>query len=53
MTACGRGDREQTLSSLGALVSTRADIVFPGHGEPWRTGIQAAVEHARTHCTDD
>ncbi len=46
-------DREQALSSLDALVSTQADIVLPGHGEPWRTGIQAAVEHARTHYTDD
>lgn len=46
-------DRAQALASLEALLQTRAETVLPGHGDPWRDGVQAAVEHARTHHTDD
>lgn len=40
-------DSRQALTSLGALAETGAGLVLPGHGEPWRDGIQAAVAEAR------
>lgn len=46
-------DRKRALSSLDALAATRAQIVLPGHGDPWLDGIQSAVDHAKTHHTDD
>src|SRR5207302_321639 len=35
------------LESLSRLEGLRGDILLPGHGEPWRGGISAAVEIAR------
>jgi glyoxylase-like metal-dependent hydrolase (beta-lactamase superfamily II) len=46
-------DSAQALASLDLLAATRAQTVLPGHGDPWRDGVHAAVEHARTHHTDD
>ncbi|MBA3529254.1 MAG: MBL fold metallo-hydrolase [Propionibacteriaceae bacterium] len=46
-------DSAQALASLDLLAATRASTVLPGHGEPWLTGIQAAVDHAKTHHTTD
>jgi glyoxylase-like metal-dependent hydrolase (beta-lactamase superfamily II) len=46
-------DSARALRSLDDLAATRAAVVLPGHGEPWSDGIQAAVEHARTHHTRD
>lgn len=46
-------DTTQALASLDALAATRAQTVLPGHGEIWRHGIQAAVDHAKTHHTDE
>ncbi|MBF4573891.1 MBL fold metallo-hydrolase [Herbiconiux sp. VKM Ac-1786] len=40
-------DSSTALRSLDALAATGARIVLPGHGEPLRTGIRAAVEAAR------
>lgn len=40
-------DSAQALRSLDALAATNASLVLPGHGEPWRTGIQSAVAEAR------
>ncbi|MFH5821525.1 MBL fold metallo-hydrolase [Georgenia sp. AZ-5] len=40
-------DSEMALRSLDALAATDADVVLPGHGEVWRSGAAAAVEHAR------
>jgi len=37
----------QAIGSLAALAETGAEVVLPGHGEPWREGIAAAVERAR------
>ena len=37
----------QALRSLDALGATDAETVLPGHGEPWRRGVGAAVERAR------
>jgi len=35
------------LDSLARLQGLAADVVLPGHGEPWRDGVAAAVEEAR------
>ncbi|MET0693601.1 MAG: MBL fold metallo-hydrolase, partial [Propionibacteriaceae bacterium] len=43
----------QALTSLDALAATGARTVLPGHGEPWRDGIEAAVAHARAHHTNE
>nr|WP_325209381.1 MBL fold metallo-hydrolase [Salinibacterium sp.] len=39
-------DSPLALASLGRLAATEARIVLPGHGEPWRTGVRAAVDQA-------
>ncbi|HEX8488787.1 MAG TPA: MBL fold metallo-hydrolase [Propionibacteriaceae bacterium] len=39
----------QALASLKVLAATQAELVLPGHGDPWTGGIQAAVDHALTH----
>jgi glyoxylase-like metal-dependent hydrolase (beta-lactamase superfamily II) len=36
-------DSAQALRSLDALASLPADLVLPGHGEPWTEGIEEAV----------
>ena len=35
------------LDSLAKLQGLAADVVLPGHGEPWRDGVAAAVDAAR------
>ncbi|MDT3317091.1 MBL fold metallo-hydrolase [Microbacterium sp. KSW4-11] len=40
-------DAAQSLRSLDALESTGAAVVLPGHGDPWTTGVAAAVQRAR------
>lgn len=35
------------LESLDALEPIQADVLLPGHGEPWRDGVEAAVRQAR------
>jgi len=40
-------DSGMALDALDALERTGASIVLPGHGEPWRAGITAAVAAAR------
>jgi glyoxylase-like metal-dependent hydrolase (beta-lactamase superfamily II) len=39
-------DSAQALGSLRAIADTEADLVLPGHGEPWRTGAAAAAAAA-------
>jgi len=41
-------DSDEALRSLTAIADTDADLLLPGHGEPWRTGAAAAVAHARS-----
>lgn len=36
----------QALDSLSHLRRTRADVILPGHGEPWRGSIDDAVDAA-------
>jgi glyoxylase-like metal-dependent hydrolase (beta-lactamase superfamily II) len=40
-------DSEMALASLEALALTAAQVVLPGHGDPWNDGIVAAVAAAR------
>jgi len=40
-------DSEQALRSLDALAPLAADLVLPGHGDPWTDGIAEAVRRAK------
>lgn len=40
-------DSAQALRSLTAIEETGAELLLPGHGEPWRGDAAAAVERAR------
>lgn len=40
-------DTAQAIESLGRLDGVKAGIMLPGHGQPWRGGIEAAVAEAR------
>jgi glyoxylase-like metal-dependent hydrolase (beta-lactamase superfamily II) len=40
-------DSGRALASLQAIADTDADLLLPGHGEPWRTGAAAAAALAR------
>jgi glyoxylase-like metal-dependent hydrolase (beta-lactamase superfamily II) len=38
---------DQCFESLAAIEGLEADVLLPGHGEPWREGVAAAVTRAR------
>jgi glyoxylase-like metal-dependent hydrolase (beta-lactamase superfamily II) len=40
-------DSALALDTLTALVETDAELVLPGHGDPWSGGIRSAVDAAR------
>jgi len=40
-------DPALAMESLGALATTDAETVLPGHGEPWPHGVRRAVDIAR------
>ena len=40
-------DVAANLDSLEAIQATGAQVVLPGHGEPFRSGVAAAVRMAR------
>lgn len=40
-------DTPAALRSLDLLAGAPADTVLPGHGDPWRDGVAAAVDAAR------
>ena len=40
-------DSEQALRSLDRLASVPADVLLPGHGDPWTDGVAEAVRLAR------
>jgi glyoxylase-like metal-dependent hydrolase (beta-lactamase superfamily II) len=46
VSGAATADSAQALRSLEALADTDAGTVLPGHGEPWRGGIEAAVAMA-------
>jgi glyoxylase-like metal-dependent hydrolase (beta-lactamase superfamily II) len=39
-------DTPQALHSLDALKGLTADVILPGHGEPWTGGTDEAIRHA-------
>jgi hypothetical protein len=42
-------DNDQARASLDQLAELNAGVLLPGHGEPWRNGVAAAVAEARGH----
>ena len=42
-------DNDQARASLDQLAGLNAQVLLPGHGEPWRDGVAAAVAAARAH----
>jgi len=40
-------DAAQAVASLGRLEAVSAELVLPGHGDPWTGGVQEAVRHVR------
>jgi glyoxylase-like metal-dependent hydrolase (beta-lactamase superfamily II) len=40
-------DTPQALRSLAALDGIHADLLLPGHGEPWTGGMDEALRRAR------
>jgi glyoxylase-like metal-dependent hydrolase (beta-lactamase superfamily II) len=40
-------DAAQAVASLDRLEAVSADLVLPGHGDPWTGGVQAAVREVR------
>jgi hypothetical protein len=42
-------DTEQAFASLDALGGIGADLLVPGHGEPWTGGVAEAVTQLGAH----
>ncbi len=40
-------DTAQALASLDVLHGIDADLLLPGHGDPWTQGVAEAVQKAR------
>jgi glyoxylase-like metal-dependent hydrolase (beta-lactamase superfamily II) len=40
-------DSKQALASLDSIAALTADIVLPGHGDPWTDGVADAVRRAK------
>ncbi|HZC41482.1 MAG TPA: MBL fold metallo-hydrolase [Streptosporangiaceae bacterium] len=40
-------DAAQAVASLSRLEEVSADLVLPGHGDPWTGGVQAAIREVR------
>ena len=40
-------DTGQALASLDALLGIDADLLLPGHGDPWTQGVAEAVRQAK------
>ncbi len=45
-------DNAQCLRSLDQIENVHADVLLPGHGEPWRGGVAVAVARARGLVTE-
>jgi glyoxylase-like metal-dependent hydrolase (beta-lactamase superfamily II) len=43
----------QSIESLGAIEGNQADLLLPGHGEPWTDGVDEAVTAARATARAD
>jgi glyoxylase-like metal-dependent hydrolase (beta-lactamase superfamily II) len=40
-------DTAEALRSLDTLTGMTADVILPGHGDPYRDGVPAAVAAAK------
>jgi glyoxylase-like metal-dependent hydrolase (beta-lactamase superfamily II) len=40
-------DTPQALASLANLDGIKADVLLPGHGEPWTAGVEEAIRQAQ------
>jgi glyoxylase-like metal-dependent hydrolase (beta-lactamase superfamily II) len=40
-------DTPRALESLANLSGIKADVLLPGHGEPWTAGVEEAIQQAR------
>ena len=40
-------DTDQAMASLDALLAIEADLLRPGHGDPWTEGVAEAVRQAK------
>jgi glyoxylase-like metal-dependent hydrolase (beta-lactamase superfamily II) len=47
VSAAATADIDQAFASLDVLDGLDADVLLPGHGEPWRGGVRSATEAAR------
>ena len=47
MIAPFTADASTALRSLDRLEGIEAELVLPGHGEPWTGGVAAAIERVR------
>lgn len=47
LTGAFTHDEVEAVYSLDALVPLTAEVMLPGHGEPWNNGIEEAVRIAR------
>ena len=47
VSGAATADSDEALRTLTALEATGAEVVLPGHGQPWRGGIREAVRLAR------
>ena len=47
VAAAATVDTQRNLAALDAIADTGAGTVLVGHGDPWRQGAAAIVEHAR------
>jgi glyoxylase-like metal-dependent hydrolase (beta-lactamase superfamily II) len=48
MPAAFNRDSARAVESLSVLAGANADVVLPGHGEPWRGSLGEAIAAART-----
>ena len=47
MPSVANVDTAQAIRSLDHLTLARAEVVLPGHGNPWKQGVEAAVASAK------
>ena len=47
VSGAATANSDEALQALTALEATGAEVVLPGHGQPWRGGIREAVRLAR------
>jgi glyoxylase-like metal-dependent hydrolase (beta-lactamase superfamily II) len=46
-TRASNRDSDQAMASIDRLAGVEAGLVLPGHGGPWRDGVEAAVASVR------